>query len=870
MGGRITANLGTDYKKATPWNCFINGPVSGAEIKYTRKNKKGDVSYPVKIKTSDSPDDLNNIFLTILEQAKTLASEGGYGINFDFIRPRGSIIKGVGIKHPGVVSYMKIWDSVSNMIVKGDDDGYKDKIKNYLNDEQAEELKELVKKTPRKGAMMGALSVWHPDIEEFVRAKQQPGVLTKFNVSIGAVDGFMEAVAKNDFYNLVFEGEVIKKIKAVELYDLIMDSTYSRGEPGILFLDNMHRNNPISYIDYMNSTNPCLAPGTLISVEGKGLIPVEKVKKNDKIQTTLGFRKISSIIKHDNIQLYRIHFSDGFYIDATDAHIFHSCKGTKIEEVRKKWDLETNVGNLYVGDYIRKSPYLKTDINKKCIKESVYDCRDYGLLLGLYFGDGCFSNYQCFNISSNSDDDNSYIEDLYRRLGFKCRIDKSEGKALRYYATETDGRIKELFKFFKIKDKGEKEIPYKVFNMSSDFRAGLLDGLISSDGNVNLKSRYPQVRFKNSSYSLHKSVRELMLLIGSDYKLYTSGRAGEKSIIYEREVERKKDCYEGIIDNDSIKNFYTEVGYLSHRQKNENLERIINNYSLNGVKWKTRITKIEKINKSTVYDLHEETTDNWIAGGLVSRGCGEIGGFPSLTTVCLLLSLTLTQYVRPDRTFDWDQFKEDIKTATRMADNVNEFNVTPLPSYQWAVENFRQFGMGVNGLGSAMMMMGIKYNSKEGVKFAEKIFSIKENLTWQASAELAKEKGVFPLYDKNKFCNTEYFKSDRITEETRKIIRKYGVRNAKTTTNPPLGNSSIVCDSVSNGIETVFLIEYERKKIVNSWPEGLTKENIEDVLKHKKKKDYEYWEGEYEGKRYYYEPHNRGLLIRNSFDRLPV
>ncbi|MFA5484936.1 MAG: hypothetical protein WC260_01680 [Candidatus Pacearchaeota archaeon] len=155
-GGRITSNIGTEYNGATLINCFISGPVKNAKIQYTRKNDNFENT--TKIKTPDTGDDLINIFLTVLEQAKTLASEGGWGINFDFIRPRGSLIKGTGVGHPGVVSYMKIFDSVSECIVKGHDDGYVDTLKNYLSKKEMDECIDVINKMPRKGAMMGVLS----------------------------------------------------------------------------------------------------------------------------------------------------------------------------------------------------------------------------------------------------------------------------------------------------------------------------------------------------------------------------------------------------------------------------------------------------------------------------------------------------------------------------------------------------------------------------------------------------------------------------------------------------------------------------------------------------------------------------------------
>ena len=469
-GGRITANVGTEYSGATLINCFISAPVSSATVSYKRHSEESDIEYDVEYKTGDNPDDLVNIFLTILEQAKTLASEGGYGVNFDWIRPRGALIKGIGIRHPGVLAYMKIWDSVSECIVKGTNDGYIDKLKNYLkNSDNVEEVKTTVKAMARKGAMLGCLSVSHPDIEEFIRAKQTSGVLTKFNISVLIDDAFMQAVEKDDLYNLHFKGTVYKVVKARELYNLIMESCYNRAEPGVLFYDNMHKNNPLAYMGHCSATNPC----------------------------------------------------------------------------------------------------------------------------------------------------------------------------------------------------------------------------------------------------------------------------------------------------------------------------------------------------------------------------GEVPGLSTLTTVCLLGSFNLTQYIdvkdgKP--CFDWDSYEKDIAIGVRMLDNVNDITYSPLPSYLWAIQNLRQIGLGINGLGSALFMLGIRYNSKEALDFIKKVCEIKENISWQTSALLAKERGTFKAYRKDEFESTPYFLSDRITRETKGLLKKHGARNGKTTTNPPLGNTSVICDNVSNGIEPVYSLEYERKVICKEWPEGLNEDNVKKIL----------------------------------------
>ncbi len=642
VGGRITANVGTSYKKATLLNCFIGAPVSNAHVHYTRKTDDGTVEFPVDYKTDKSPDDLINIFLTILEQAKTLASEGGYGLNFDFIRPRGSIIKGTGIEHPGVVAYMKIWDAVSECIVQGDTDGYVDRIKNYLkSDDEFKVIQDIVKKSIRKGAMLASLSCSHPDCEEFVRAKQTSGVLTKFNISVVLTNEFMTAVQNDDFFEQSFNGTIYKRVKARELYDLIMESCYNRAEPGVLFVDNMMKNNPIAYLGKPLATNPCIIGSSIIAVadgpetmrnlaeEGKDVFVHSRNMKTGEIEIKLGRNP------------------------------------RKTGEKKEVWKLTLDDGSEFIATPDHKM-YLKNgvEIFLKDLKEN-----------------DCLSSW------------NSYCDYKVKKVEF--------------YGCED------------------------VYNITVD---------------------------DNHNY---------FVLMGNN--------------------------------------------------------------------------------------------------GICVKNCGEIPGLSSITTVCLLGSVNLTQYVKMgvEPSFDYDEYSEDIKIFTRMLDNVNDLTYAPLPSYQWVVENLRQIGMGINGLGSTLMMLGIPYNSQEAIDFTKKVCQIKENLSWQTSALLAKEKGVFKAYQKDKFESTEYFKSDRITDKTKEMIKKYGARNAKTTTNPPLGNSSLGCDVVSNGIEPVYLLEYERKIICKEWPEGLNTDNVKDLLKHHKEKDYQYWSSIYNGKEYYYEPHNRGLCEIN-------
>jgi ribonucleoside-diphosphate reductase alpha chain len=245
-GGRIVANIGTSRLGTTLMNCY-------AWFTGDRKQTK--------------VDSMENIAHEIYVQMKTLASEGGYGTNFGWMRPRGSLIKKIGVLHPGVVAYMELWDKASKVITQGAD-APRGKVGDI----------KLLKKKIRKGAMMGVLPVWHPDIIDFIEAKATPNQLTKFNLSVGITKGFMEAVINNDEWKLVFpdtdhpkydtewNGDISKWeyqvvtyeiVKARELWDKITFATYTRNEPGIMFLDLANQLNPFAYGEKILQSNPC-------------------------------------------------------------------------------------------------------------------------------------------------------------------------------------------------------------------------------------------------------------------------------------------------------------------------------------------------------------------------------------------------------------------------------------------------------------------------------------------------------------------------------------------------------------------------------------------------------------------------------------
>lgn len=182
---------------------------------------------------------------------------------------------------------------------------------------------------------------------------------------------------------------------------------------------------------------------------------------------------------------------------------------------------------------------------------------------------------------------------------------------------------------------------------------------------------------------------------------------------------------------------------------------------------------------------------------------------------CCLGSLNLTVFVKKpftdDVSFDWAMFKASIETSIRMLDNVLDETFWPLPQQKAEAMAKRRVGLGFLGLGSALVMMKIRYNSEKGRAFAKEMAEVMRDYAYMASIELAKERGAFELFDAKKYLAGAFIK--RLPEAIRKDIKKYGIRNSHLLSVAPTGTISLAfADNASNGIEPAFSWTYTRKK----------------------------------------------------------
>jgi len=179
------------------------------------------------------------------QQAYIHKQGGGVGMNFSKLRPKGDLIKTTGGVTTGVMGFLPVFNELSESIRQGG---------------------------KRDGANMGILSISHPEIESWITAKVDNNKFKNFNLSVLITDEFMKAVENNLDWSLIFNEKVYKTIKAQYLFDLICDSSHKCGCPGILFVDEMNRNNLLKDIMWINCTNPCGEIGAFVGYYNNELI----------------------------------------------------------------------------------------------------------------------------------------------------------------------------------------------------------------------------------------------------------------------------------------------------------------------------------------------------------------------------------------------------------------------------------------------------------------------------------------------------------------------------------------------------------------------------------------------------------------------
>ena len=651
-------------------------------------------------------DSIEGIFGAVKDMARIHQSGGGTGFSFSRLRPKGDVVKSTGGVASGPVSFMRVFNVATEVIKQGG---------------------------KRRGANMGIINADHPDILEFIRAKER-GEFANFNTSVAVTDEFMHAVERNEEYELINPRtrEEVRKIKAREVFNEIVTYAWKIGDPGIIFLDEINRHNPISAVGRIEATNPCVTADSWV-MTAEGPRQVEELIGKKFVAIINGEEWESSeegFFETGVKQVYRLKTAEGFELRLTVDHPIMRVERMTRYKVEAQW---SNAGDLKPGDKIIINNHR--DFGNSSVKGKYAEGEGY--LIGLLLGDGTIKKDKII-LSSWGD---------------------SKGV-----------------------NPGKKAITEKIEKASSDFCRGLLRGLFDADGSVQgNQSKGVSVRLAQSDVEILKAVQRMLLRFGIFAGIYMN-RRGERKVKMPDGKGGVKDYitkpqHELVISKENILYFAERVGF-SDAEKMEKLENAIRNYKrkMNRERFVASVEEVVPDVVGKVYDVQIPGINAFDANGFIVHNCGEQ---PLLAyESCNLGSINVSKFVENGE-IDWVRLKEAVWSSVRFLDDVIDVNKYPLPEIEKMTKANRKIGLGIMGFAELLIKLKIAYDSMDALSVAEKLMQFITNEARLCSTELGLEKGSFPNFELSVWSTYD------------------AMRNATVTTIAPTGTIGIIANCSS-------------------------------------------------------------------------
>jgi len=721
----------------------------------------------------------SGIYDTLRSMALVHQSGGGTGFSFSRLRAKGSMVRSTTGVASGPVSFMELYDGSTNAVKQGG---------------------------TRRGANMGILRVDHPDVLEFIKAKEDLTKITNFNISVGITTKFMEAVKADTDYDLVdpANGQVCGQLRARDVWDKMILGAWRTGEPGVFFVDEANRYNPVPHLGQYEATNPCVTGDTLVSTT-QGLVPIAQLcESGEATPVTLDARFSAGKVGPAGVpfqsgvkQVFKVVTREGYEIRVTADHRFMTARGWVEAQHLREGDalhIQNTMGGFGTHGTCEEGRVLGWLIADGHITGD----SGHGAVLGFWGNDREVAP--------------AFARDVNDMLGVGDGTGRAGGVVdipARDLATVSSTRLRAMVaeRFGVTADTKLDRVPAAVLAGCESMQQGFLQALFTADGHVSgTPDKGVSVRLTSVSLSLLQDVQRMLLNFGIASRLYRERHAA-RTVEFKGVVSECQADHDLVIGRDNVLRFAEEIGFLT-QAKNSALIKRLASYAGRGPYRETftaRFVRLEAAGEEMVYDLTEPLTHSFIGNGFVVHNCGEQ---PLLAyDVCNLGSVNVGHYVQ-NGVVDWDAMRRDIALSTHFLDNIIDVNKYPLPEIDALSKRIRRIGLGVMGFADMLVRLGIPYDSPEGVEMGRKVMEFLDVEGKKESERLAKDRGAFPEWARSIWGPDETCARDANGQRIRPMQL---LRNCNVTTVAPTGTISIIA-GCSSGLEPLFAVAFMRNQ----------------------------------------------------------
>ncbi|WP_456424757.1 LAGLIDADG family homing endonuclease [Rhodocaloribacter sp.] len=776
-------------------------------------------------------DSIDDIWQLMGESARLFKYGSGVGADWSKLRSSREKLSGGGIPS-GPVSFMRVQDATGGTIKSGG-------------------------KT-RRAAIMQTLKVWHPDIMEFVEAKQEEEkkawalieqgydgsfngpaygsvAFQNVNQSVRVTDEFMHAADNRMSYALraVLTGDAVEEVDAAALLTKIAEGTWICGDPGLQYEDTIQKWHTCKNSGPINSSNPCVTGDTLVAT-ADGLRRIDSLLgETPKVVGLDGkLHRTTRVIETGVKPVYRLRTKSGYEVKLTADHrVWTENRG------------DVPACELTRDDVVRLvAPRFGAETLEADVAEYV----------GLMLGDGCVSG-SVATLTMHKDTEWALAEkaaavaNRFERSTHLAGVTVTERATSATVATAARA-VTDLLAQWAVLDKSaaRKRLTDRALRLDRQSIAALLRGLFTADGTVvdsTDKSRY--VGLDSSSEELLRQVQLLLLGFGIKSKIYRNRRLTNRALLPDGRGGLKEYPVEQMhslrITRDSRVRFEHEIGFMPESPKAEALRRLNERVSPYRDAMTDRVVTLELLGEEPVYDLTEPVTDHFVANGVAVHNCSEYMFLDN--SACNLASLNLRKFLKDDGTFDVERFRAAARLFITAMEILVDNAGYPSASIAENSHAYRPLGLGFANLGALLMSMGIPYDSDEGRAVAGAVMAIEHCEAFARSAEIAANRKIGPFdgYERNRTPFLEVMRMHRAAvadidascpaylreaaqaSADRMVLlgERHGYRNAQATVLAPTGTIAFMMDCDTTGIEPdIALVKY---KLLAGKGDGLLK-----------------------------------------------